>query len=111
MITGDALVFTLGLLDQNFAKTAHGLIRGSDRFKVKAVVDPVFARRDAGEVMDGKKRGITVYGSIDEALKKSPGSEICYRGNSSYRRKTAQRINRTIIEFSSTRIIYHQWIA
>ncbi|MEO5583683.1 MAG: DUF1611 domain-containing protein, partial [Saprospiraceae bacterium] len=76
MISGDALVFTLGLLDQNFAKTAHGLIRGSDRFKVKAVIDPVFAGRDAGEVMDGNPRGIKVYSTIDDALQVHP--EINY---------------------------------
>ena len=36
----NALVLHFGLLDQNFAKTAHGLIRGSDRFQIKAVIDP-----------------------------------------------------------------------
>jgi uncharacterized NAD-dependent epimerase/dehydratase family protein len=76
MISGDALVFTLGLLNQNFAKTAHGLIRGSDRFKVKAVIDPVFAGKDAGEVMDLKNRGIKVYSTIDEAMNAHP--EIKY---------------------------------
>ncbi|MBP9746012.1 MAG: DUF1611 domain-containing protein [Saprospiraceae bacterium] len=76
MISGDALVFTLGLLDQGFAKTAHGLIRGSDRFKVRAVVDPAFEGKDAGIVMDGHHRDIPVLGSVDEALRIYP--EIKY---------------------------------
>ncbi len=76
MVSGYALVFTLGLLNQGFAKTAHGLIRGSDRFNVKAVIDPAFEGQDAGEVMDGKQRGIHVYSSIDDALKAYP--EISY---------------------------------
>ena len=32
-------------------KTVHGLVRGSDRFRVVAVVDPELAGRDAGEVL------------------------------------------------------------
>lgn len=68
-VSGNALVFTLGLLDQNYAKTAHGLIRGSDRFTIKAVIDPVHAGNDAGEILDGINRNIPVYATIDEALK------------------------------------------
>ena len=49
-------------------KTAHGLVRGSDRFAVLAVVEPLLAGRDAGEVLDGIHRGIPIVGSIDDAL-------------------------------------------
>ncbi len=76
MIEGNALVFTLGILDQGFAKTAHGLIRGSDRFTVKAVIDPVFVGQDAGEVMDGQPRGISIYDTVKSALYAHP--EIKY---------------------------------
>lgn len=71
-LSGSALVFTLGLLDQNYAKTAHGLIRGSDRFTLEAVIDPVHAGQDAGVVLDGHHRGIPVYESVDEALNAHP---------------------------------------
>jgi len=71
-IGGDALVFSCGLLDTGNGKTAHGLIRGSDRFVTKALVDKKFTGRDAGEVMDGKKRNIPVYASVDEALSAFP---------------------------------------
>jgi uncharacterized NAD-dependent epimerase/dehydratase family protein len=64
-----AIVITGGLLDSNHAKTAHGLIRGSERFEVVAIVDPKLAGKDAGEVLDGKKRNIPVYASIPEAVK------------------------------------------
>ena len=70
--SGSALVFTLGLLDQNYAKTAHGLIRGSDRFNLEAVIDPVHAGKDAGMVLDGHQRNIPVYKSVDEALNEHP---------------------------------------
>lgn len=80
MISGDALVFTLGLLDQGFAKTAHGLIRGSDRFKVKAIIDPAFAGKDAGEVMDGTPRGIAIYEDIESAIQAHPSIQYAIVG-------------------------------
>lgn len=49
-------------------KVAHGLIRGSDRFTVMAVVDPDCAGEDAGEALDGTHRGIPIVASLDEAL-------------------------------------------
>jgi len=52
-------------------KGAHGLVRGSERFRVVAVVDPDAAGRDAGEILDGTHRNIPVVGSIDAALRAS----------------------------------------
>lgn len=65
-----ALVITGGYLDTNSAKTAHGLIRGTDRFEIVGIVDEKHAGKDAGEVLDGKNRSIPVYASISEAGKK-----------------------------------------
>ena len=65
-----ALVITGGYLDTNSAKTAHGLIRGTDRFEIVGIVDEKHAGKDAGEVLDGKNRSIPVYASISEATKK-----------------------------------------
>ena len=59
-----AVVVTDGNLAGIHGKTAHGLIRGSQRFKILAVVDAEFAGRDAGEVLDGETRGIPVFESI-----------------------------------------------
>lgn len=50
------------------AKTAHGLIRGSDRFEIVGVLDHLHAGKDAGEVVDGKSRGIPVFGTFDDIL-------------------------------------------
>ncbi len=66
--TGTAVVLTNGKLDKTDAKTAHGLIRGSERFDVLAVIDVNSAGRDAGEVLDGIHRSIPVFASIDEFL-------------------------------------------
>jgi uncharacterized NAD-dependent epimerase/dehydratase family protein len=62
----NALILTNGRLDTDDAKTAHGLIRGSSRFKIVGVIDPVNSGKDAGEVLDGRHRNIPVYASIAE---------------------------------------------
>ena len=68
MKPSSAMVITNGYLNDIHGKTAHGLIRGSERFKLIAVLDHAFAGRDAGEVLDGKHRGIPVYASLGELL-------------------------------------------
>ena len=54
------------------AKTAHGLVRGSDRFRILAVIDPECAGQDAGELLDGVHRGIPVLPSIADAVARLP---------------------------------------
>jgi uncharacterized NAD-dependent epimerase/dehydratase family protein len=66
---GTALVVCDDLYATDNAKTAHGLVRGTERYHVLGVVDRPTAGRDAGEVLDGKRRGIPVYASIAEAVK------------------------------------------
>ena len=61
-----ALILTNGRLDTEDAKTAHGLIRGTSRFQIVGVIDPLSAGKDAGEVLDGRHRNIPVYASIAE---------------------------------------------
>ena len=51
-----AIVLTNGYLSRPDAKTAHGLIRGTERFTILAVIDPEFAGKDAGTVLDGKQK-------------------------------------------------------
>ena len=67
----NAILITGGKLDTISAKTAHGLIRGTDRFNIVAVIDPKHAGKDAGVVLDGKKRNIPIYESISGFAKTS----------------------------------------
>ena len=60
----DAIIITNDYLATSDAKTAHGLIRGSERFNIVGVIDPMHAGQDAGEVLDGTFRGIPVVASI-----------------------------------------------
>ncbi|MCP5153807.1 MAG: DUF1611 domain-containing protein [Ectothiorhodospiraceae bacterium] len=50
------------------AKTAHGLVRGTERFEIVAVVDPDCAGRDAGELLDGRHRAIPVVGDLEQGV-------------------------------------------
>src|SRR6186713_2260174 len=63
-----AIVITSGLLHESDAKTAHGLIRGTERYTILAVIDAVHAGKDAGEVLDGIHRKIPVYARVQDAL-------------------------------------------
>jgi uncharacterized NAD-dependent epimerase/dehydratase family protein len=62
------IIATDGMLQLEYAKTAHGLIRGSDRFEVLAVIDAKHAGKDAGEILDGQHRGIPILDSIESAI-------------------------------------------
>lgn len=69
MQKSNAIVITGGYLASSNAKTAHGLIRGTERFNVLAIIDEKFPGADAGEILDKRKRNIPVYATISEALK------------------------------------------
>lgn len=69
MKSNNALILTNGLLSTNDAKTAHGLIRGTERYTIVGVIDAPTAGQDAGEVLDGKTRNIPIFSSLSEGLK------------------------------------------
>ena len=68
----NAIILTAGYLVSSNGKTAHGLIRGTDRFNVVGVIDDKYPGRDAGEVLDGQHRNIPVYASLESFIKDSP---------------------------------------
>ena len=76
----NAILITGGSLDTISAKTAHGLIRGTDRFNIVGVIDSKQVGKDAGEVLDGKKRGIPVFASIADFVKSTAKAEYAVVG-------------------------------
>jgi uncharacterized NAD-dependent epimerase/dehydratase family protein len=71
MRDGNAIVYCQGAFATTNGKTAHGLIRRTERYRVLSVIDSRYAGRDAGEVLDGVKKGIPVWGNIQTALDES----------------------------------------
>lgn len=64
-----AIVLTNGILQTSDAKTAHGLIRGTERFDICGIIDgPATAGQDAGELLDGQHRNIPIFASLENAL-------------------------------------------
>ena len=80
MLRSSAIVLAINSFRGDSAKTAHGLVRASGRFDIKAVVDPSCAGQDAGELLDGKPRGIRVVATVEEAKQLFPDAKSCVIG-------------------------------
>lgn len=68
---GNAIVYCQGMYQSLEGKTAHGLVRRCDRYRLLSVIDSTTAGKDAGEVLDGVHRDIPILTSIEEALRHS----------------------------------------
>lgn len=67
-IDGVAVVYCDGAFQTTNGKTAHGLVRFTDRYRVAAVIDRTCAGQDAGTLLDRGPAGIPIVGSLAEAL-------------------------------------------
>ncbi|MDX1478041.1 MAG: DUF1611 domain-containing protein, partial [Saprospiraceae bacterium] len=67
-LDGPALVYCQGAFNTPEGKTAHGLVRFTERYEIAGVLDSRYAGQDAAEVLDGKPIGIPIYGSLSEAM-------------------------------------------
>lgn len=63
-----AIVYCEDAFNTPNGKTAHGLVRFTERYEVLCVIDSNYAGKDAGEILDGKKSGIPVVSNFLEAL-------------------------------------------
>lgn len=77
---GNAIILSNGQLGKYPAKTAHGLIRGTSRYPIVAVIDENAAGKDAGEVVDGRARNIPVFASVESCLEQMKDVQYCLIG-------------------------------
>jgi uncharacterized NAD-dependent epimerase/dehydratase family protein len=75
-IDGNAIVYCQGAFNTANGKTAHGLVRFTERYNVLAVIDNTYAGQDAGKVLDGKPNGIMIYASLEDAIDGNKDKEI-----------------------------------
>ena len=68
---GNAIVYCEGAFNTPYGKTAHGLVRFTNRYRVLSVIDSRYGGRDAGLVLDGKENSIPLAASLEEALERS----------------------------------------
>ncbi|HEY6049802.1 MAG TPA: DUF1611 domain-containing protein [Thermoanaerobaculia bacterium] len=69
---GSAIVLCANAYRTDNGKTAHGLVRGTERYRIAGVVDASCAGEDAGALLDGRARAIPVFASLAEALAALP---------------------------------------
>ena len=94
-----AIVLANRLFKTPNGKVAHGLIRGSDRFQVNAVVDPDCAGQDAGEALDGERRGIPIVASLAEALEISEQApHYCVVGIATHGGRFTAELRETVLD-------------
>ncbi len=94
-----AIVLANRLFKTPNGKVAHGLIRGSDRFRVTAVVDPDCAGEDAGEALDGQRRDIPIVAGLDEALSVSEQTPAyCVVGIATHGGRFTDELRASVVE-------------
>lgn len=75
-----AAVLTGGLFTTSSAKTAHGLVRGPSRFELVGLIDSACAGNDAGELLDGERRSIPIFRTLEELLASVERPQWCVVG-------------------------------
>jgi uncharacterized NAD-dependent epimerase/dehydratase family protein len=73
---GSAIVYCEGAFGTTNGKTAHGLVRRSNRYRVMSVIDSRHAGADAGTVLDGAPCGIPIEGDLLAALRSSLARDV-----------------------------------
>lgn len=65
---GTAIVYCEGAFGTPNGKTAHGLVRRTDRYEILSVIDSQNKGVDAGILLDNKPKGIPVHSTIKESF-------------------------------------------
>ncbi len=63
-----AVVYCEGQFGEQDGKTANGLVRHSEKYRILSVIDGTHAGVDAGAFLDGEPNGIPVLTSLPEAI-------------------------------------------
>jgi len=71
-IDGNALVYAEGAFNTPNGKTAHGLVRFTERYNIAGVIDSRYKGQDAGLVLDNRNNNIPIYADFDEAMNSIP---------------------------------------
>ncbi len=69
VLDGNAIVYCEGAFNTPNGKTAHGLVRFTERFNVLSVIDSRYAGQDAGQILDDNYSGIPIFDSLEAAVK------------------------------------------
>ena len=67
-IKGTALVYSGGLLDDLHAKTAHGLLRLSDRFEILGVIDHKHHNQMSDDIVSHCAKNVPIFKNLAQSL-------------------------------------------
>ena len=65
---GNAIVYCEGSFNTPNGKTAHGLVRFSQRYNIQCIIDSKYSGQDSGMILDGKANDIPILPSLEVAL-------------------------------------------
>ncbi len=63
-----AIIYCEGHFGKTDGKTANGLVRYSQKYRILSVIDSSLANKDAGEVLDKTKNNIPIFANLEDAL-------------------------------------------
>jgi uncharacterized NAD-dependent epimerase/dehydratase family protein len=66
--TPTAIIYCEGNFARIDGKTANGLVRHSQAYRIVSVIDSTHDGRDSGEVLDNSRNGIPVLGDLEAAI-------------------------------------------
>ncbi|MDN3494935.1 DUF1611 domain-containing protein [Planococcus sp. APC 4015] len=67
-IPATAVVYYEGKFGRQDGKTANGLVRHSEKYRIVSVIDSTLAGQDAGFVLDGVSSGIPIVADLEHAI-------------------------------------------
>jgi uncharacterized NAD-dependent epimerase/dehydratase family protein len=73
-----AIVYCEGNFGGIDGKTANGLVRHSEKYKILSIIDSEKAGQDAGEILDGEPNGIPVFQNLGTALAHAGRTPDCF---------------------------------
>src|SRR5262245_26737902 len=96
---GSAIILAPRAFGTPDSKTAHGLVRGTERFRIVGVIDPDQAGKDAGTVLDGRPRNIPVFASLADSLAALPQRpEFCIVGVATHGGRLSAALREALLE-------------
>lgn len=64
---GNAIIYSEKVFNTPNGKTANGLVRYTERYKILSVIDSNFGGQDSGLVLNNKENNIPIFSSLKEA--------------------------------------------
>ena len=74
--SSSAIVYCEGNFGLMDGKTANGLVRYSNKYKIFGIIDSIHAGKDAGTVLDNHPNGIPIYKNIRECIEKTAKNRV-----------------------------------